>query len=193
MKLEKLTNRYNKSEEEEVNIIALGYIGSNKLYETANDRIGYGRFYHLTAEGWKHNATGYSRERFHGIEERDLNLFNAYNYLTEGMEMIGFLEEEIVEEGYYYFEFYPFLESFQQVGTYTAADTLQHMTELHKNSIYARRKKEQRETKPPPKLTLKNLSLRLDNETLDKLSDVIKKENKTLSDKISEWVNRDSG
>ena len=183
MKLEGLNNEYRSGDGEVKKIIPLGYIGSEDLAKAGEERLKENGFYYLKDDGWHTNASGWLPEIFYGIEERDFHLFEAYDYLEEDWELIGYGTGEKQDDSFDYAYFRISSQSFIMIDDKAC----------YKNQIYARRKKEE---KPSDVLKLTNGSpdkmyIPLKIATYEKLKNICSKEGKTLSEKISEWVEGD--
>ena len=188
MKLEKLNRAYKSEEGEVKNIILLGNVGTQELYNTVKKRLGDNKLYRLTVDGWRVDVTGCYPESIYGIEERDFHLFEAYNHLEGDGEMIGYGDNSVIESGYEYFAYSPRVNEFFMFP----------YPDLIPDQIYARRKKE--EEKPSDELKLtgvelvgpEGMSIPLKTATYEKLKNICSKEKKTLPEKISEWVDADN-
>ena len=142
MKLEEIKNEYVGSDGTKTKIIPLGDIGSEKFALSAKDRLGHGELYVIINDEWDYGYDGLDEGSIYGISERDLALFNAYNYLEDGMEMVGYGENiKYEEEGYDYFcydkekgDFNKFIEE----NSLRFHDKIIH---ARYDVIYARRKK----------------------------------------------------
>ena len=187
MELEELNTTYKNEEGEVKNIIPLGYVGSQDLYDAARERLKGDKLYYLTDEGWTSEAGGRYPNTFYGIEEWDYHLFEAYDHLEEDWEMIGYGDSSLVESGYEYFVYDTGVNEF-----------FKHIhRSLIPQQIYARRKKGE---KPSDKLKLtgvelvgpEGMSIPLKIATYEKLKNICSKEGKTLSEKISEWIDADN-
>ena len=183
MKLEGLNNEYRSEDGEVKKIIPLGYVGSEDLYNTAKERLGIDKLYYISDDGWNREASGRYPNTFYGIEEWDYHLFESYNHLEEGWEMIGYGDDSVVESGYEY------LFHDARVNEFFKSP---HQN-LNTGHIYARRKKE---GKPSNELELTDASpdkmyIPLKIATYEKLENICSKEEKTISDKINEWVDAD--
>ena len=176
MKLEELNNEYRNGDGEVKKIIPLGYVGSRELYHIANERLGHNCLYYISIDGWVPNAGGSSTETFYGIEERDFHLFEAYDHLEEGWEMIGYGEGIVFQEEYKHSKF--------DIRTKKFSKHLDWF--IDPKSIYARRKKEELG------VITKEVRVRVNIETCDKFYDICRREGKTLAEKISEWVDADN-
>ena len=133
MKLEELNNEYKGEDGEIKNIIPLGNVGTQELYKTVKKRLGDNKLYRLTVDGWEIDVSGCYPESIYGIEERDKLLFEAYDRLKEGWEMIGYGDSSLVESGYEYF-----------VYDNRSNEFFKHIhRSLIPQQIYARRKKEE--------------------------------------------------
>ena len=185
MKLEGLSNIHiknkGKTNEENVKIIPLGYIGSEDLAKAGEERLKENGFYYLKDDGWHPNASGWLPEIFYGIEERDFHLFKAYDHLEGDGDMIGYGNNSLIESGYEYF-FYDV-----RVNEFFKS---RHQN-LSPDQIYARRK---REEKPSDELELPDVSpdimyIPLKTAAYEKLKNISSKEGKAIPEKISEWLN----
>ena len=181
MKLEELNNEYKNGDGEVKKIVPLGYVGSKKLYNAAIERLGKDGLYSIAQDGWEPYFSGSCPYRFYGIEERDFPLFEAYNHLEEGWEMIGYGNNSLIESGYEYF-FYDV-----RVNEFFKS---RHQN-LSPDQIYARRK---REEKPSDELELPDVSpdimyIPLKTAAYEKLKNISSKEGKAIPEKISEWLN----
>ena len=127
MKLEELNNEYVESDGTKIKIIPIGN-GSGELKWKLNERLGEKKAYYLKVGKWVANYTGVCRWMLYGLPEKDLALFNAYNHLEDGMEMVGYGDCE-QEEGYDYYGLH--------VGRFIEVESLV----LDPRFIYARRKK----------------------------------------------------
>ena len=184
MKLEELNNEYKNGDGEVKKIIPLGYVGSNELCNTAAQRLGSHGLYVLRHDGWNRFSNGYSHKCFYGIEERDKLLFEAYDHLEEGWEMIGYGDNSVVESGYKY--------SFYDTRT-NSFFKFPHLN-LIPDQIYARRKKEEKPISILPDIEeteLKTRNIVVGAQTYARIECICNSEHKTISEKIDEWLDFD--
>jgi len=85
MKLEELY----RTEHEGKTLIAIGN-GSSEIESVGRERIGRDKFYISTSGKWVAEATGSATQFLYALEEKDFDLFDAYDSLPEGFEMVGY-------------------------------------------------------------------------------------------------------
>ena len=132
MKLEEVKNEFINDDGIKIKIIPIGN-GSEKLARELHKRLGARKAYGLTDNTWGADYFGNEHTNTYGLPEKDLALFNAYNHLEEGMEMVGYGEGQSEEEGFNYFRFNTSYSRFHILIS----------PKFHDNNIYARRKKEE--------------------------------------------------
>ena len=98
----KLQNEYIAEDGARTTIIPIGN-GNPDLSLKLEERLGVGKVYRLKSNNWTHGHIALVESYFYGLEEEDYHLFNAYDALEEGMEMVGYGDFEKLEDGYDYF------------------------------------------------------------------------------------------
>jgi hypothetical protein len=129
MKLEELY----KHDEDGKTYIAIGN-GGEDLYRQAIGRIGRTRFYSLTRGKIDQGYTGRGIHPFYFLEERDFQLFNAYEDLPEGWDMVGYGDGTTVEDDNYDYGYRP---NSAALFAHKPADGV-----FFEDAIYARKRKE---------------------------------------------------
>ena len=131
MKLQQIDNYFRNTNGAKTEIIPIGY-GSEAFKDALTNRLGDRQAYILIDGMWRESATGKATERLYGLTSEQLDLFNAYDALKEGMEMVGYGENiEHAEEGYEYSFFDELNCEFTKLNDPIFFDKM----------IYARRKK----------------------------------------------------
>ena len=135
MQLQEIKNEYITSNGTKIEIIPIGG-GSDILYQSLNERLGVNAVYYLSGVKWISRASGRLNNHIYGLSRKDFVLFNAYDVLREGWEMIGYGNNiDHAEEGYEY----SYLNTL--ATEFTESDKLKFFDDV----IYARRKKEVKE------------------------------------------------
>ena len=129
MELNEIKNIYRDGEGNVVKIIPVGN-GGAEFAKMLTERLGVNKVYCLRQNRWIHGLNGNFIDNSYGLAEKDFNLFNAYNYLEDGMEMVGYDGGE-QEEGYEYLAYSVLAQEF----------FINPHFGMNKGSIYARRKK----------------------------------------------------
>ena len=130
MKLEKIKNEFIHDDGTKTKIIPIGN-GCFQLATTLKERLNDKVVYTLNNGNWIKEGVGDSVNFYYGISERDRDLFNAYNYLEEGWEMMGYGDLSRMENEYEYAYFREQSVSFIKIS----------VSQLSAEYIYARRKK----------------------------------------------------
>ena len=104
MRLEAINNVYVKTDGTKTKIVPIGN-GSEERAKKFRARLGECALYVYRENQWLIGANGHDSDMTYGLTEKDLALFNAYNYLEEGMEMVGYGDNMTGDKGYDYFNF----------------------------------------------------------------------------------------
>ena len=135
MQLQEIKNEYITSDGTKIEIIPIGK-GSKELEKKLEERLGESQAYCMVCNEWYDDFEASMSDGFYGLSRKDFVLFNTYDALEEDMEMVGYGLGRKVDKRYDYFWFNAITEKFDIID-YTA---------LHKLAIYARRKKEVKES-----------------------------------------------
>ena len=131
MKLKEVKNEYINDDGTKTKIVPIGN-GSEERAGKFRERLGECALYVYRGNKWLIGANGHDADMAYGLPEKDLALFNAYNYLEDGMEMLGYDGGE-QEEGYEYLAYSVLTKEF----------FINPHFGMSKDLIYARRKKEE--------------------------------------------------
>ena len=111
--------------------------GNPDLTLKLKERLGDSKVYMLRNNNWKLNNLTSVTTFLYGIAEKDFILFNAYDALEEGMEMVGYGEGKKHDEWYDYFVYDGRVKEF----------TINPHFVMSRGLIYARRKKDMKQAK----------------------------------------------
>ena len=134
MKLEEIKNEYVGSDGTKTKIVPIGN-GSPELGRILTERLGVAKIFLRFRGKWRGGGNGRNKNSDYGLPEKDLALFNAYNHLEAGMEMVGYGDNTTGDRRYEYFNFDVENEKFPLTDA--------HDFIKRENLIYARRKKEE--------------------------------------------------